>query len=489
MSSQRQLFTALWGLLAGLGVMSAAFLWLSHQAGPQALVAEARLRATQSCQELAEEYGRLAPNTQAPEPGLLSLMTESVLGDWPGVEGGIWHPQQGFVAYAFPTHDGAARKLAVPEAELPTLRALVERVRPTTPLNEEVRQGRQDVLALAARSLPDGMVAWTMIRVRITYAQSLQRFAQASAVALVLALGTGVWLLARMRRWSRHLARLEQALQQRSDPAATLPATGEADLDRLVDAFNVSARQLAALGQERERLAGELARAERLAALGRLAAGLAHEIKNPLGAMRLRVENALAQSDGPAAAQRRQGALEAVQRLIARLDRLVGSLMAMSQPLRIAEAGVEVGPWLRQIIEERQDLAASRSITLSLSLDPALAGRVWPMDPEALGRAVDNLVHNALQHTPSGGRVTVQAITNGKTLLIRVDDSGPGVPAELRPRLFEPFVTGSPGGHGLGLAIASEIALAHGGRLRLADCPPETGGGARFELEVPWPKS
>lgn len=485
MSGLRLLLTTLWALLAGLGLMLAAFLWLSHRAGPLALVAAARERALEACRELTEEYARSVPDAPAPDPALLSLLAESVLSDWPGVEGGFWHPQDGFVAYAFPTHDGAARKQAVPEAELPTLRALVERVNAVVPVNEEVRQGRQDVLALAARSLPDGRVAWAMTRVRITYAQALQRFAQAATVALILALGTGIWLLVRLRRWSGSLARLEQALQHRDDPAVHLPATGEADLDRLVEAFNASARHLAVLDQEKHRLSGELARAERLSAIGRLAAGLAHEIKNPLGAMRLRVENALALTEGPVAAERRQTALEAVQRLIVRLDRLVTSLLALTQPLRVAEGGVAIGPWLRQRVEERQWLAAERQVTLECVADSVLAQRHGRFDADALGRALDNLVHNALQHTPPGGRVTVRARHDGDRLLIQVDDSGPGVPAELRPRLFEPFVTSKTDGHGLGLAIAREIALAHGGQLRLAVCPPEAGGGARFELEVP----
>ncbi|MDD3180418.1 MAG: ATP-binding protein [Opitutaceae bacterium] len=486
MNGQRQLFAILWALLVVLVLMLSAFLWVFYKSGPLALVAAARQTAMEASRGIEVEYVRIVGQTPAPDSGLLVIVVESVLSEMPGVEGGIWHPRDGFVAYAFPTHEGAARKQTVPEAELPTLRALVERVDAATPSREEVRQGRQDALVLSACRLPGGLVAWTMIRVHVAHAQMIQRFTQGGVVALVLVVGAGILLLTRMKRWSRNLHRLEQALAQRTDPAQTLPELGETDLNRLVESFNASARQVGALSHESARLAGELARAERLAAIGRLAAALVHEIKNPLGAMRLRVENALAQEASLTANARSKSALEAVQRLIARLDRLVVSLLALTQPLRIKESGVTIGTWLRQCVEDRQPMAAFRNITLGTDLDPEMESRRLRFDPEALGRALDNLVHNALQHTPEGGRVVVSAKLHLGKLLILVDDSGPGVPVELQSKLLEPFVTGRSEGTGLGLAIAREIALAHGGMLRLAASPLTNGGGARFELEVPW---
>lgn len=97
-------------------------------------------------------------------------------------------------------------------------------------------------------------------------------------------------------------------------------------------------------------------------------------------------------------------------------------------------------------------------------------------------RALDNLILNAIQNTPSGGMVTVEGCNRHERLSLRVRDTGPGVPAGLRDRLFEPFVTGRPEGTGLGLAIVSEIARANGGEVRLL----QESGGAVFELELPW---
>jgi signal transduction histidine kinase len=104
-------------------------------------------------------------------------------------------------------------------------------------------------------------------------------------------------------------------------------------------------------------------------------------------------------------------------------------------------------------------------------------------DPGHLARAIDNLLDNAVRHVPRGGRVVLQALRgDAGALLIRVEDDGPGVPDALVAQLFEPFATGRADGTGLGLALAREVALAHGGDLRHVALRP----GTRFEMELPW---
>ena len=100
-------------------------------------------------------------------------------------------------------------------------------------------------------------------------------------------------------------------------------------------------------------------------------------------------------------------------------------------------------------------------------------------------RALDNLIINAIQNTPGAGNVTVDALRRNDHLVLRVADTGPGVDQELRPRLFEPFVTARADGTGLGLAIVREIARLHGGDAQLIS----SEGGATFEIEVPWQPS
>jgi signal transduction histidine kinase len=106
-------------------------------------------------------------------------------------------------------------------------------------------------------------------------------------------------------------------------------------------------------------------------------------------------------------------------------------------------------------------------------------------DVDQIWRALDNLILNGIQNTPAGGSITLSARRANDRLYLRVSDTGPGVPAAIADRLFEPFVTGRAEGTGLGLAIVREIARAHGGDAPLI--PSENG--AMFEIELPWQPS
>jgi hypothetical protein len=106
-------------------------------------------------------------------------------------------------------------------------------------------------------------------------------------------------------------------------------------------------------------------------------------------------------------------------------------------------------------------------------------------DPVQLGRALDNLITNALQHTSAGGRIEVSIRRRDHILRTTVADTGIGISETVRRNLFEPFATDRAGGTGLGLAMAREIAEAHGGSIRLVPSP----SGAIFEMDIPWPAS
>jgi signal transduction histidine kinase len=107
---------------------------------------------------------------------------------------------------------------------------------------------------------------------------------------------------------------------------------------------------------------------------------------------------------------------------------------------------------------------------------------VVEFDTPSIGRALDNLILNALRYTPTGGTIDITAQTGNGTVLVCVEDDGPGVPEHEREQIFEPFMSTRPEGVGLGLAIVREVVAAHGGAVR---CIPGEQG-ARFEMELPW---
>lgn len=289
------------------------------------------------------------------------------------------------------------------------------------------------------------------------------------------------WLLGMLlTRGFRHIHRLESALATEdleADNGPPLEHTGLVELDRIICAVNrYSARLHTAQAQART-LLREQAHNHRLTALGRMLGGIAHEIRNPIATMRPQAENALA-----AAPQRHPDALQRILQQIDRLDRLVQNLLATVQPLQLQIVRVPLKEWLEQRRTQVASHAAAREVTVTE--DTALAEVYF--DPLHVGRAIDNLLDNAVRHAPIGGCVGLQIERSASgAVILRVTDNGPGVPAELRDQLFEPFATSRAEGTGLGLALVREIALAHGGDIRYL--PQDTG--ACFELELPWRES
>jgi signal transduction histidine kinase len=282
-------------------------------------------------------------------------------------------------------------------------------------------------------------------------------------------LATGALILWYLHQWGRQLRQIEQQLGQFD---SKLPKTGLKELDRLIDAFNQQTEKLRETQPISNELSSELARAERLAALGRMSAGLAHEIRNPIGAMRLQAENALSKD----AVDAYQKACRGMLQNIARLDDLLERLLAIVRLDRLTRKSTKIRPWIEE--------CTAPFLNSAPAVEVEAADTEWPLDEQQLSRALHNLVANAIQHTPPDGWVKVAAAMENGQLAISIEDSGPGIPDELKEKFFEPFVSSRSEGTGLGLAIARQIVEAHGGTLRCVN----GGKGARFEMRLPHPE-
>jgi two-component system, NtrC family, sensor histidine kinase HydH len=228
----------------------------------------------------------------------------------------------------------------------------------------------------------------------------------------------------------------------------------------------------------RETLVDELRRSEHLASLGRLLAGVAHEVRNPLAGIRSTVQlwqRLPDQAQTPAS-------LDAVLQAVDRLNALVGRLLYFARTGWEEPRPVDLNAVVRETVElvrAQADMQGVRLETDLAAILPRLAG-----SPQALQQVVLNLATNALQAMPTGGRLSLQtrASDGPRRAEPRVADTGPGVSAEVRPHLFEPFYTTRPEGTGLGLALCREIVRQHGGDI---DLEAGDSSGAVFRVWLP----
>ncbi|TMQ06367.1 MAG: HAMP domain-containing histidine kinase [Deltaproteobacteria bacterium] len=230
---------------------------------------------------------------------------------------------------------------------------------------------------------------------------------------------------------------------------------------------------LALRALERARLAH--GRAERMAAVGQMAAMVAHEVRNPLGILRGQIELARERL-APAAPPREQERFVEMLGEVDRLNRLTEEFLGLTRDVALDPGDVDLGALARAVADEVRLLAPGADITAS----GALTVRA---DAAKLRQALLNLVLNATQIGGPAVVVAIEVADDGERARLSVIDDGPGVPAELAARLFQPFVTARAGGTGLGLTAARRIAERHGGTLVLESRPGARG--ARFSIYLP----
>jgi signal transduction histidine kinase len=282
------------------------------------------------------------------------------------------------------------------------------------------------------------------------------------------------------RAQSRRAARLSvrvQAVQAHLDQevgAVTVNAPGQGgDLDAQLDRVVGRVKEVCQKLQEQER---DLLRAEQLAAVGHLAAGVAHEIRNPLTGIKFLVEAALRPANpSPLAPED----LRLIRQEVVRIERTVQGLLdfaRMPPPDRRPHD-------FRELVGEAAAVARGRAETkpVTLRVDSPAEPVTATVDRDQMLSLLTNLLFNAIEAAPVGGEVGVALRAAGGGLTVEVTDTGPGIDPVMSGRLFTPFATTKPTGTGLGLTLARRIAAEHGGTLTGTNRP---GGGAEFTLTL-----
>jgi signal transduction histidine kinase len=298
--------------------------------------------------------------------------------------------------------------------------------------------------------------------------------------ALVLSLAFGAALAGSLTADLRRLAGAARRMAA-GDLAARVAVAGDDEVGELALAFNTMAASVqAAFGRQRR---AEQARRDLIAAVS-------HDLRTPLTALRAMAE---ALEDGVVADPATTGRyLRTMQAEIGRLDALIADLFELSRldagELRLDRRAVVIADLIEATVLGQRALAERQGVRLDHETDGS--STVLKVDPARVQRVLANLIQNALQHTPPGGRVTVRARRDGATVEVAVADTGVGIAAHALPHVFERFYRADPargrehGGAGLGLAIARGLVEAHGGRI-WAESEVDRGTTVRFTLPPP----
>ncbi|HXY25840.1 MAG TPA: ATP-binding protein [Candidatus Acidoferrum sp.] len=218
---------------------------------------------------------------------------------------------------------------------------------------------------------------------------------------------------------------------------------------------------------------------ERLAAVGRITAGVAHEVKNPLNSMRLWLEN-LKESLSPDRDSASQQAVQVLDKEIDRLDAVVKRFLDFTRPMEIRLEATQLSDLLREVLEIAHPQLEKSGIQVARLL-PIDVPEVY-VDRGLLKQAVLNLVLNAAEAMPNGGQLRLVLSRRGEMAEISVGDTGKGIAPEHRQKIFQLFFTTRPGGSGIGLASTFRIVQLHNGSI---DFTSEVGRGTTFRIELP----
>ena len=286
------------------------------------------------------------------------------------------------------------------------------------------------------------------------------------------------------RRLQKSVTRIAVTLKQANDQTLDLgelviqPSAGE--LGYMQHQSEIIVKRLKQVHFDLDTTRREVTRSERLASVGRLAAGVAHELRNPLTSVKLLLQNAMRKAKSELLTPDK---VELILEEVSRMESTIEGLLDFSR-----ERPIQATPHnILETVQRAFNLVAGHAEQnrIEISFEKPNSPLLVHGDRELLHQVFVNLILNAIESMPDGGTLSIVAtVKNEQRVRITVRDTGPGISAEVLPRLFEPFTTTKERGTGLGLAISRRIVDQHAGLLTAENAPE---GGALFLLELPTP--
>jgi signal transduction histidine kinase len=427
---------------------------------------------------------------EEPNPHADSVLREFSINAFqrdPGIEGGFYSlATGGLLGYAFPTNDGPGPKQDIPPRERPTILAVAQQAATTGTPAALTFRGQSDVILFQAVPLSsNGKVfgsVWAMHRIHdANSGRDLQALLGVSCLALaaMICVAVAFWVTRNVQAdVSTIQDRLTEMEVELNQPRKGNVSTSELDgILTGIDKLGISLQQK--IEKERQ-LVEQLHHKERLAALGQVAAGVAHELRNPLATIRLRAQMSMRSKDPELLDRSAKLTLEEIDRLSGVLDRL----LYFAKPIQLQVKSFRPAQLCEDLLSSLRPEAQAASIELVLmnSDDMELSG-----DALKLRQVLENLVRNAMESfEPTGPgvqrKIVISLLFNTAKVHVRVEDNGMGMRPEIATRVFDPFFTTKVHGTGLGLSIAKEIVRAHHGDLTLEGI---ANGGTVAELVLP----
>jgi signal transduction histidine kinase len=447
-----------------------------------AVLSEGKKSVAETAQRLAQAYADefgtrpQQPGTPAEPSGeVLERLSQGVLEETDGMVGGYyWAQGDRLASYAYPAYEGVTEGEDVSFTVKPAvLEAAQQAVRSGQPA-ERVFTGLADIVLLHAVPIRVGTQttgsAWAMKRLSgLPGSNRLRAYLEAFGLGLAALLSLVMTLLV-VRNLQRGVRKIEGGLAHMEGNLSSRIAAKDdpEEIQRIANAINRMGENLKKGIENEKQIENRMRHSERLAALGRLVAAVAHEVRNPLATIRLRVQMCEQDAKSPAVQESCAVALEEIERL----NGMVNRLLSFAQPVKLQPGPTELGRLVEQRVAGFQEKARHQGVSVVTRFHEG-AGTA-NVDPSRMAQVFDNVIQNAIEAmTESGGTLSinvepVRAAGGAREVCVEFTDTGKGMSSETASRIFDPFFTTKATGTGLGLSICHELVRAHGGDIQVA---------------------
>ena len=471
-----------------------------------AVLGAEKKRLTEAATNLAQEYEDRADasrrNNQLPalnnpaDPAareVMALVSHIVLQNLEGVGGGFYSSSaDSLVGNFYPTSEASpqdAENRVIPDSEHQAVLQTARLAAAKRQSSDVVVAEPSGLLLISAIPIRDGYSvvgsAWAVKRLSDVPGANRFRAYLITAGLAAAALASVLLTLLVISNLQGGVRKIESGLHALEGNLASQINTVEepAEIQRIVAAINRLGSTLREKIAYEKQMEEQLRHSERLASLGRLVAGVAHEVRNPLATIRLRVQ--MCRRDAPDA-KVRESCVIALEE-IDRLNGIVNRLLNFARPIQLELELVDLRSLVRERVKSFEDFALSRHVQLMTNLPNR--NFLTMVDKDRMSQVFDNIIQNALEAmSGKGGTLSVTVAAHAKEagqsdgVSVEFQDTGEGMDSSIVGHVFDPFFTTKPSGTGLGLSISHELIRAHGGDIKIHS---EAGRGTQVTVTIP----